>query len=88
MPFSVSCIYSGCEPRIPGKVIPITALAPNPWREDNEGNFSLRGWRETPNNESAENPRNQEGTENLFCLVHQAGIEPRTPGVKGEERLV
>ena len=49
--------------------------------------FSFRGGRKTPDNLSEENPYNQLRTENPFHLVCQAGFEPRTPEVKGEERL-
>ena len=45
-----SFIYCGCEPGISSKVNLITVPANNPWREDNEGNFSFRGGRKTPDN--------------------------------------
>ena len=35
-------IYSGCEPRIPGKVNLITVLTTNPWREDDRRKFNFR----------------------------------------------
>jgi len=74
------------EPRIPRKANIITVLAKNSWSED-KGNFNCRGGRKTQDNKSDENPHNQVGSENRIHLMHGAGFEPRTPEVKGEERL-